>query len=845
MLERYLLPCLLASALVAAGLRPQGPASGRQERAGRGEAPPAENAGPRVLGPDDVPQDPGLPGSCPPRAAAIVRRIPALHSDTTGRCGHELRELTAVADGFLALWSDARDGFAGAYFVRFDREGQPIGTDRSLEANPLGGGVLQASVSGAPDGSAMFTWRPSRLSGGLFAMRWMEPDGSFASREHPVRSPEDPRPREVLTLLGNLSPVGPDAVSAVFGKDGGAVAWTRFGRAYLREFDATGRVRDKVDLLNPRALPVTQSPLLAAGRRGELLCVWQNEDTLALYGRSASGGGWSSAVGQGQLLRCVAEPRGEGWWIFLKRKGRAVLRHASSHGVFDGEDRFAFDGAWTGADLAVGAAGVIVLVARPAPSPGPALELIRLSPEDAKPLDAPRTILAQAEAPLLAPRVAMVGESCLAAWSERRGNDVDVYASAGTLAGSPPPEGSAFSAPRRLNSDAASSDQTDADVAGAGEFARVVWTDRRTGTLRVGLRALDGSGAEVGEERFVPAAFPGGATAPSPSSEGESESGDQLGGEPGTHPAVAVHPEGKSLVLWLGPDGRGSVRVRGQVFGADLQPAHGALDLDPDSARAAATFPPAAACSLGERGFVAAWIRISAARESSLMARRIALDGSPAGEAREIAKGGKLRNPALARLDDGRFVLAWDVEPSPGARRLRAVVLEGDLAPGREMGFETMYPGSDWDPCVAPSSSGGFLLAWTAGEDSKRDVFARFFDARGRPASRPMALGARAGAQESPSLARLADRTFLAAWQDDLSGSERVCARRVTEGAGPPGPVVWVTLGVDETLPLDLAPRATQLAGCALLTWTRAAQSRGLDVGACLLGNAFDAVEGR
>jgi hypothetical protein len=326
-----------------------------------------------------------------------------------------------------------------------------------------------------------------------------------------------------------------------------------------------------------------------------------------------------------------------------------------------------------------------------------------------------------------------------------------------------------------------------------------------------------------------------------------------------------LHPSGCFLASWIEtargerkPAGPGElVRasdkfLRAQAFDANAQPIGPPFSVDTEGARTPVSFPAALVALREERGYAIAWVRAdegSGNAAATLLARRVSLSGELLGEPRTVADGPRLRNPAMATLDNGRVAIAWDAQPAPGSRRVRARVLgEGLELDGRSIEFETMHQASDWDPAVAAAPDGGFALAWVTGEGPERDVFARTFDGQGHPTTRPLALSTRLGAQTAPTLARLSDGSWVAAWQDDLSFNTCIAARRFYFRPSELGPMVrlsgrWPGDGVH-----DLSPRLAAVPGsdgAFLAVWSHGTERRGKDVGLCRFARGFDATEGR
>jgi hypothetical protein len=235
----------------------------------------------------------------------------------------------------------------------------------------------------------------------------------------------------------------------------------------------------------------------------------------------------------------------------------------------------------------------------------------------------------------------------------------------------------------------------------------------------------------------------------------------------------------------------------------------------------------------------------------NIVARRLAADGAPLDEVRVLSSEVPLETVVLARLESederaaARFIAVWDVEPTPKARRIRARFLDAALVPEeRELGFDTMPAGSDWQPAVCATSAGGFALAWTAGEDRSRDTFARVFDRQGKPISRPLGMSGRHHEQDFTSITKLSDGSLLCAWEDDISNWDYPLGRRIPKNGGDPGPTVELCQRVEAFCQMHVAPRVVAVETGAIVVWGDSRRSKGFDVYWRVIGPRFDSIRG-
>jgi hypothetical protein len=311
---------------------------------------------------------------------------------------------------------------------------------------------------------------------------------------------------------------------------------------------------------------------------------------------------------------------------------------------------------------------------------------------------------------------------------------------------------------------------------------------------------------------------------------------------PAQKPSVAMDGEGRFIVAWS-DEVRGVTRTRAQVFDANGKPLAAACTLEEGSKDPSAS--SAAACA---DGFVVAWSR----GNTAVYLRRVSASGAPSGDAVRVSTEDDVGAPSIVALDKKRpsdperFVVAWDVLVPKLGRRLRARFIGADLVPERrEFSFDTMQGGFDWDPHLAPAQNGGFAMSWTSGEDRMRDVFARVFDAEGKPASRPFAISVHANEQDFSNVTRLKDGSFAVAWEDDISFWDFVYVRRISADLKSIGPMLTLCERAKSFSHMHVGPRVTTVSTGLAAVWGDTRRSQGFDVYWKVLGPAFDSRSAR
>jgi hypothetical protein len=425
--------------------------------------------------------------------------------------------------------------------------------------------------------------------------------------------------------------------------------------------------------------------------------------------------------------------------------------------------------------------------------------------------------------------VASNGQKLLVAWTDSRQGDADIWA----RIVDPNAAGDARLLPEiRVNSDGPSADQINPDLDVAGERGLAVWQDRRTTGSQIYARRFHAAGL-TGDEFSLPLKF-GDAAVP------------QLAGG-AVEPAVALRADGTALVTWIQrADGRD--KALAQVLTADGRAKSALIEIDardgfaPD--RVALSALPA------DRGWLAVW---PGGGKNGVWSRRIAPDGALPGPARRVSEASDdiLSQADVTFLDDGRLVAAWTVHRAGSTVDegwfVRARFLDADGGTkGGELAFEPSRRNQDHDPALAPAKGGGFLMAWCSGlpSDPTHDVNVRLFDAQGKPAGPNLTPCNLANEQDFPDVARLADGSFVVAWEDDISYFDQAYVRRILPNGRTMGP--WMRIGKLDTrfVPDRIVPRIAAMGGGWAAVIVDRQRSLGFDVRLKVVGPAFDQPSG-
>ena len=186
---------------------------------------------------------------------------------------------------------------------------------------------------------------------------------------------------------------------------------------------------------------------------------------------------------------------------------------------------------------------------------------------------------------------------------------------------------------------------------------------------------------------------------------------------------------------------------------------------------------------------------------------------------------GNQQDPAIARLDDGRFVVAWDSYGQDGS--YGAVIgrlLDSDAQPiGTEFQLNAYTSQSQDDVDVAALGGGGFVVAWESYQQigTFTAIIGRRYDSLG------VALGpefvVEDGAtnyQYDPNIAREPGGGFVVVWEGDDADGYGILARRFDVQGQPRGTRFVVnTTELNEQQFNDHGHVATNVAGELVVAW--------------------------
>jgi len=785
---------------------------------------------PGPMPPDGWHHDVGELGTYYPQPADVRFGDAQVNQDRTGGAEQTLHALAATPAGFAAVWRDTRHGNLGLFLGRMDREGNVLGKEQPVHAPRTSRQVEPAIAAGGP----------------LFgAVAWFAMDGGaqqvqlrFFERTQGVRGPMHPlgtatgRNTEGGVARGDTGQMLGLGVSAgsglsnqrasrapalAFADDGtGIVVWREGGRLFGRPVSAAAAgARGEPFDIDQGGPEVTSDAVAAASPSGAYLVGWTRADGVAVWGRSTTAGGAPEsqgvalAAGAGELMGIAATD--VGWWLLVRVEGGVVLRQLDADLRAVGSDIAPVEGAVVAASLAAWEGGLLLATERAGTAESGSKGSVELHSLDVSgaPAGEPIALPGEGGGPASGPVVAARGDRAIVAWTDRRSGDFDVYY---RVLG----PGDKSGPDRRWNTDDASADQTAPAIASNGSNrAVIVWEDRRHGAShlygrRLGPAGLQGDEFHLGADAALDV----------------------------RSPAVAVGEDGGFAVTWFQQGERG-VQSLVQLHGPDNKPIGPSLELGV-SARPKPWRSSQVALAGGRYGVLTTVDRPGGEVGAALVVALVAPGVKPTVHTVDTSAN-DLRHPALFPGSDGGFVAMWDEAPRGEPAHLRGRRLGPDLTPlGETLRFHPSPTRTgDWDPAGAPWGDGGFALAWTGNESPTRDVFARFYDRHGSPASFPIAVSVLANEQDYAEMLRLGDGSYVVVWEDDISYRDHIQARRVHPD-GSAGPAVTLNQRETSFVPDRTMPHAAVLGDSFAVVWSDRRRGLGHDVFVRILGPGFD-----
>jgi hypothetical protein len=242
-------------------------------------------------------------------------------------------------------------------------------------------------------------------------------------------------------------------------------------------------------------------------------------------------------------------------------------------------------------------------------------------------------------------------------------------------------------------------------------------------------------------------------------------------------PRIAMQPDGSFLVAWQSNEpepiynGGAYPYVRTQAFDADAKPV-GTEQLMYTTSTGALTERHVDVAALTGGGYVVVWAQeLPVAPETgrSIMARRVTANGTPDGDAFVVNStiGQSELDPTVTELDDGGFLVAWDLFPNIAGRRFDA------NGTPLTLDFQLTVPvlsNRKSDPDISRGVDGRILLVWQESERiSGGEIRGRMFTPNLSPLGDDFRINTVTdGGQSRARAAPYGQFGFIVVWEDPV-----------------------------------------------------------------------------
>lgn len=276
------------------------------------------------------------------------------------------------------------------------------------------------------------------------------------------------------------------------------------------------------------------------------------------------------------------------------------------------------------------------------------------------------------------------------------------------------------------------------------------------------------------------------------------------------YPDVAIDPTTGSFVVVWQQDAAGTSDVYARAFDGNGAPVGDQTLLN---AAAYDHYNPAIAC-VDEGAFVVAWDSFDPEAGSLLHARRFLATNTPEGDEFAPAAGTREMNADVAARGDGSFVIVWQSTDADGAG-VAARMYGPDSAPvGLPLQVNDATAGDQTNPKAAVAPDGTFAISWLSTAAGSTELAAQRFSEAGLPQGSSLDVNADATVQAyDPSIAALRDGSFHIVWTDD---DLDVLARTYDPDGAPINPPLPITT----TAGGQLTPDAAAVDDRMVVAWT-------------------------
>lgn len=207
-----------------------------------------------------------------------------------------------------------------------------------------------------------------------------------------------------------------------------------------------------------------------------------------------------------------------------------------------------------------------------------------------------------------------------------------------------------------------------------------------------------------------------------------------------------------------------------------------------------------------EGNFVIAWSSsFYGSRNADIYAQRFSSDGNPIGltfKVSDYLKYADHEHPAVARVDEGNFIITW-CEAGDSDREIYAQLFSCNAMPvGKNFKVDNdrTYSGQQY-PDMAADDSGNFVIVWSDGRYSGKDIFAQRYNRNGIPIDKNFKVNdddERASVQWYPAVSMDEKGNFLITWYDNRNGDYDIFAQRFLNDGSAFGTNFQVATNNDE-----------------------------------------------
>jgi Ca2+-binding RTX toxin-like protein len=165
--------------------------------------------------------------------------------------------------------------------------------------------------------------------------------------------------------------------------------------------------------------------------------------------------------------------------------------------------------------------------------------------------------------------------------------------------------------------------------------------------------------------------------------------------------------------------------------------------------------------------FVVTWTSVDAGIER-IHGQMFTHAGAKVGNEFIVSSQGIAGDSRVSALDNGRFVVSWEHVNGDGTSDIHGQVFNADgTKSGGAFLVNTTTGGDQFAPAIAGLDDGRFVVAWADG-----DIHAQVFNAEGTKSGAEFLVNTNVAEQTDPSITVIADGRFVVAWTESGNGAD-------------------------------------------------------------------------